>query len=92
MPAQVVRSAQVAVGTATPALVAWGNGGGSRVYIHQDGNSNHAVYLGGSAVTPSNGYMIHKGENIDIYVPEGAGLYAISSNTETIYVLQTGGI
>ncbi len=87
-----VRSAQLSVGTATPALVAWGNSGGSRVYVHQDGNSNHAIYFGGSAVTAATGFLIHKGEHIDIYLPEGAGLYAIASTTGTIYVMQTGGI
>lgn len=89
---QVVRSAQVAIGTATPAVVACGNAGGSRVYIHQAGNSSHAVYFGGAAVTSATGFLVHKGEHLDIYLPEGAYLYAIADAAETIYVLQTGGI
>ena len=92
MSQSTVRSAQLSVGTATPALVAWGNSGGSRVYVHQAGNSNHAIYFGGSAVTAATGFLIHKGEHLDIYLPEGAGLYAIANTAETIYVMQTGGI
>lgn len=89
---QVVRSAQVTVGSVTPAVVACGNAGGSRLYIHQGGNSSHAVYFGGANVTVANGFLINKGEHLDIYLPEGAYLYAISNNSEIIYVLQTGGI
>jgi hypothetical protein len=87
----VARSAQATV-TSTRSLIAWGNAGGSTVYLHQDGNSNHAIYIGGADVTTTNGFLIHKGEQQTINLPEGVALYAVSSNSETLYVLQTGGI
>ena len=86
-----VRSASITV-SVTPVLIAVGNSGGSRVYLHQEGTSNHSLYLGPSGVTVSNGFLIHKGETLDLYLPEGEKLYAVANNTESIYVLQTGGI
>ncbi len=91
MSLSVVRSAQIAVGTATPALVAVGNSGGSIVGLHQDGNSSHAIYLGGTAVTTSNGYLMHKGEHVEVMLPEGVALYAVADTNEILFVLQTGG-
>ena len=86
----VVRSAQVSVGTAR-VLIAVGNSGGSNITLHQDGNSNHAIYLGGTAVTTANGFLMHKGEHIAVALPEAVSLYAVASSAETLYVLQTGG-
>ena len=86
-----IRSAVITV-PVTPVLVAVGNAGGSRIYLHQAGNSNHAIYFGASTVTVNNGFLMHKGEHLDIYLPEGEKLYAVCNNTESIYVLQTGGI
>ena len=85
-----IRSAVISV-PATPVLIAVGNAGGSRLYLHQGGNSNHAIYLGASTVTTSSGFLMHKGEHLDIYLPEAEALYAVASTTESIYVLQTGG-
>jgi hypothetical protein len=85
-----IRGVTITVGT-SPTLLAVGNAGGSRVYAHQDGNSNHGIFLGPSTVGTASGFLIHKGEHIDIYLPEGESLYAVSSSAETIYVLQTGG-
>ena len=90
MSESVVRSAQFSVGTAA-VLVGVGNTGGSRILLHQDGAGNHQIYFGGSAVTTSTGFLIRKGAEVDVYLPEGVRLYAVASSAETLYVLQTGG-
>lgn len=90
MSLSVVRSAQIAVGL-TAVRIAVGNSGGSIIGLHQQGNSNHAIYLGGEGVTISNGYLMHKGEHVEVTLPEGVALYAVADTTETLFVLQTGG-
>lgn len=93
MSQSVVRSAQVEV-TNTRVRVAVGNSGGSKVYLHADAQQNHSMYVGGSAVTTSNGFSLHDGLTNEFYLPEGAELYAVHTDagSETLYVLQTGGI
>ena len=86
-----VRSAQYAI-TSTRQRIAVGNSGGSKLYLHSDGGQNHAIFIGGANVTTTNGFSLHDGLANEFYLPEGAELYAIGQNTETLYVLQTGGI
>ena len=88
---QTVRSAQIAV-TTTRVRVAVGNAGGSKLYLHSHGGQNHAIFVGGEDVTTTNGFGLHDGLTNEFYLPEGAGLYAIGQDTETLYILQTGGI
>jgi hypothetical protein len=88
-----VRSAQYAI-TSTPQRVAVGNSGGSKLYLHSDGGANHGIFIGGANVTTTNGFSLHDGLANEFYLPEGAELYAIHTDagSETLYVLQTGGI
>jgi hypothetical protein len=88
-----VRAAQYAVGN-TAVLVAVGNSGGSKVYLHSHGGQNHAIFIGPATVTAANGFGLHDSLTNEFYLPEGERLYAIhtDSGPETLYVLQTGGI
>jgi hypothetical protein len=88
-----VRSAQYAIGV-TRQRVAVGNSGGSKLYLHSHGGQNHAIFIGGANVTTTNGFGLHDGLTNEFYLPEGAELYAVheGGGTETLYVLQTGGI
>ncbi len=85
-----VRSGQLSIGTAA-VLIGVGNAGGSTIYIHQEPNSPHDIYLGGETVTTATGFQLHKGVHQTINLPEGVRLYAVASTTEVLYVLQTGG-
>ena len=93
MSQSTVRSAQVAV-TNVRVRVAVGNSGGSKLYLHSDGGVNHGIYIGGAGVTTTNGFSLHDGLANEFYLPEGAELYAIhtDSSGEILYILQTGGI
>lgn len=88
-----VRSAQYAI-TNTRQRVAVGNSGGSKLYLHSHGGQNHAIFIGGANVTTTNGFGLHDGLTNEFYLPEGAELYAIHTDagSETLYLLQTGGI
>jgi hypothetical protein len=88
-----IRSAQVSV-TNARVRVAVGNAGGSKLYLHSHGGPNHAIFIGGSGVTTTNGFGLHDGLANEFYLPEGEELYAIhtDSSGETLYILQTGGI
>lgn len=88
-----VRSAQIAV-TNTRVRVAVGNAGGSKIYLHSHGGQNHAIFVGGANVTAANGFGLHDGLANEFYLPEGEELYAIHTDdgSETLYILQTGGI
>lgn len=88
-----IRSAQVSV-TNTRVRVAVGNAGGSKLYLHSDGGANHGVFVGGANVTTGNGFGLHDGLTNEFYLPEGEELYAIHTDagSETLYILQTGGI
>jgi hypothetical protein len=88
-----IRSAQVSV-TNTRVRVAVGNAGGSKLYLHSHGGQNHAIFVGGAGVTTTNGFGLHDGLTNEFYLPEGEELYAIhtGAGSETLYILQTGGI
>ena len=88
-----IRSAQFQVsGTAT--LLGVGNGGGSEFHLHADNNNSKDILVGNLDVTAANGFLLQKGDEFTMYLPEGAKVYAVSSDgsQQKIYVLQTGGI
>ena len=89
----VISSRQFQV-NATPTLLAVGNAGGSQLHLHSDGNNSKDILIGPANVTPSTGFLVQKGDEFTIYLPEGAYIYGVSSDgsQQKIYVLQTGGI
>ena len=81
-------SNQVAVGTAAVAITTGFQMEG-HVHVHNVDNTD-TVYIGGAGVTTSNGFAILKGETIDLRIPTGNVLYAVSTKTgHTIAVLQS---
>lgn len=81
-----MRSTQTTVTTTATLLVAADNVN-RHVYIHSI--SNTAVYLGGSDVTTSNGFILEKDDGyLDLTIPIGETLYAVvGTGTETVSVL-----
>jgi hypothetical protein len=89
---QIIQQRQITVGTAaTP--IGEGRVTGSTFHLYAEAGGNATIYVGGSDVTTSNGYILHKGLPIVIAVPERIQLYAVATNAgEKISVLQIGGI
>ena len=88
--ATTVLSGQITVGTAAVAITT-GVVGASWLQLHAPAGGN-AIYVGGSAVTTSTGFELHKGSNITVWLPETGTLYAVvASGTETLPWLLTGG-
>lgn len=81
-----MRSAQVSVGT-TATLLAAADNINRVVYVHS--LSNTAVYLGGSDVTTSNGFIFEKDDGyLSLTIPIGETLYAVvTTGTETVSIL-----
>lgn len=81
-----MRSTQTSVTTDATLLVAADNVN-RQVYIHS--LSNTAIYLGGSTVTTSNGFILEKDDGyLAVTVPIGETLYAVvATGTETVSVL-----
>jgi hypothetical protein len=51
-------------------------------------HAKHAVYVGNSGVTSSNGYLLDNGDEIRLSLTEGEDLWAVSgSGTGTLHVL-----
>jgi hypothetical protein len=88
-----IRSAQFQV-DGTPVLLGVGNAGGSQIHFHADGSNSKDVLIGNNGVTAANGFLLAKGEEFAMYLPEGAKVYGVSSDgsNQKVYVLQTGGI
>ena len=61
----------------TPTLIDGREVNPFRIRIHNNDNTA-AVYLGGSAVTTSNGYLVLKEESIDLILNPLEELYAVS--------------
>lgn len=56
------------------------------VYLHN--SAGVTVYIGGSAVTTTNGWHLGNGESQDLFVPTNEQVYAIvSSGTHAVNVL-----
>ena len=81
-----MRSTQTSVTTAATLLVAADNIN-RQIYIHS--LSNTAIYLGGSTVTTSTGFLLEKDDGyLALTIPIGETLYAIvGTGTETVTVL-----
>jgi hypothetical protein len=81
-----MRSTQTSVTTTATLLVAADNVN-REVYIHA--LSNTSVYLGGSTVTTSNGFLLEKDDGyLAVKVPQNETIYAIvATGTETVTVL-----
>ena len=81
-----MRSTQTSVTTTATLLVAADNVN-RQVYIHAA--SNTAIYLGGSTVTTSTGFILEKDDGyLALNIPIGETLYAIvATGTETVTVL-----
>jgi hypothetical protein len=81
-----MRSAQVTVGT-TATLLAGADNINRQIYIHA--LSNTSVYLGGSDVTTSNGFVFEKDDGyLSLTIPIGETVYAVvASGTEVVSVL-----
>ena len=81
-------SNQVAVGTAATAITTPFQMEG-HVHVHNVDNTD-TVYLGASSVTTTNGFAILKGETVDLRMPAGDVLYAVSTKSgHTIAILNT---
>ena len=51
-------------------------------------HAKHAIYVGNSAVTSSNGYLLDNGDEIRLSLTEGEDLWAVSgSGSGTLHVL-----
>ncbi len=81
-----MRSTQTSVTTTATLLVA-ASTVNRDIRIHA--LSNTSIYLGGSTVTTSNGYLLEKDDGyLAVTLPAGETLYAIvSTGTETVTVL-----
>ena len=77
-------SAQITV-TTTPTLLVAATAFDQTVLLHA---SNDALYIGGSNVTTSNGYLVDHKDKLTIPVGDHEGLYGVvSSGTITVSVL-----
>lgn len=78
----------------TPVLLGVGNAGGSEIHLHADGSNSKDILVGPAGVTSSTGFLLTKGDEFQMYLPEGAHIYGVSSDgsLQKIYILQTGGI
>lgn len=88
-----IRSDQFQVG-GTAILLAVGNGGGSELHLHADNTNSKDVLIGNADLTAANGFLLQKGDEFQMYLPEGAKVYGVSSDgsAQKVYILQTGGI
>ena len=76
-------TSQVAVTTTRQSIVAVDNVQRD-VLLH----AKHAVYVGNSGVTSSNGYLLDNGDEIRLSLTEGEDLWAVTdSGTGTLHVL-----
>jgi hypothetical protein len=81
-----MRSAQVTVGT-TATLLAGADNINRLIYVHA--LSNTTIYLGGSNVTTSNGFILEKDDGyLSLTIPIGETVYAVvATGTEVVSVL-----
>ena len=51
-------------------------------------HAKHAIYVGNSGVTSSNGYLMDNGDEVRLSLTEGEDLYAVTaSGTGTLHIL-----
>ena len=84
----LVSSLQVTCLT-TPTLLVRTDSDGCKVAIHKE--QTHIIYLGGSDVTTSNGFLFDHDGMVEVDLPSNAELYGCStSGTEKAYMLIIG--
>ena len=81
-----MRSTQTSVTTTATLLVA-ASTVNREIYLHA--SSNTSIYLGGSTVTTSNGFLFEKDDGyLKVTIPPNETLYGIvATGTETVTVL-----
>jgi hypothetical protein len=68
----------------TPTLIAHATFNPMRVLVHNhEHQNNHDVYIGGSAVSESNGLHIPETETVEIYLAAGDLLWGVGSSNPT---------
>lgn len=83
-----VKSSQVTL-TTSPTLMVTADVDGCRVVIHKV--KSHSIYLGGSNVTSSNGFLFDHDGTVDIFLGSNDKLYGCAgTGTETSYILTIG--
>jgi len=75
----MISSGQVTVGTADPVQIDGNSVQWTRLTVHNNDNTK-VMYLGGSAVSTTNGLKLLKEETVQIDLAPGESLYAISDN------------
>lgn len=81
-----MKSAAVSVAT-TAVLVVSADDKNRTVYLHNAGGGK--VYLGGSAVTSSNGFHLGNGEALELFIPTRETLYGISASGSNEVIVLT---
>ena len=78
-----ITTKQVAVTTTSQSIISVDNVQRD-VLLH----AKHAIYVGNSGVTSSNGYLLDNGDEIRLSLTEGEDLWAVSgSGSGTLHVL-----
>jgi len=75
----VITSGQVTVGTATPVQIDGNSVQWTRLTVHNNDNTK-VLYLGGSAVSTTNGLKLLKEETVQVDLAPGESLFAISAS------------
>ena len=79
-------SRSVTVGTAITRVA---GAGGSPLMLNLHNESGHAVYIGGTAVSPTTGFHIHSHEHFQFSLYPGNELYACTAaNTANLICLE----
>lgn len=73
----------------TPTLLVQADSDGCHILIHKE--QNHSIYLGGSTVSTSTGFLFDHDGTIDIDLKPHEALYGCStSGTEVAFILTVG--
>ena len=75
----MITSGQVTVGTATPVQIDGNSVQWTRLTVHNNDNTK-VLYLGGSAVSTTNGLKLLKEETVQVDLAPGESLFAISAS------------
>jgi len=75
----MISSGQATVGTADPVQIDGNSVQWTRLTVHNNDNTK-VMYLGGSAVSTTNGLKLLKEETVQIDLAPGEALYAISAS------------
>ena len=75
----MISSGQVTVGTADPVQIDGNSVQWTRLTVHNNDNTK-VMYLGGSAVSTTNGLKLLKEETVQVDLAPGESLFAISAS------------